>query len=182
MFSMQELFKGGHITETALLAISCDLAETEELQLILSHIGSCEECRERFILDMETNLLPEEEIPQMEQSVLYLIEEEKEKQAEKKNRFRFVQITKLAIAVCLTMVMFTGLALMSGGEGQLLHMASQRPKQDISLTDNQQRYEEEEKNRNSRPGEQILSFTQNLYNNFFDFAKGLSNTRKQPSE
>lgn len=169
MFSVQELFKGGHITDTALLAISCDLLELEEKQLLLSHIGSCEECRAAFILDMETDLMEDELVPQLEQSMLFLMEEEKKLQEEKKNRFRFVQITKLAIAVCLTLVMFTGLALVSyGGDGQLQY-AGQRQ----MSTDVRKDIKTLEKEKKIGPGEQLLNFTQGLYNSFYNFSKGI---------
>lgn len=81
----------------------------EDRVLLLSHLESCRECMSRFLDTLEEGCLltPPEGL---EDRVAAAVAEESVRQTEgrRAHRARILQITKLAVAVCLTMVLFYG--------------------------------------------------------------------------
>lgn len=115
-------FADGHLTEQAWSRLagtpdgsdpSCTGGGTalsdEDPILLLSHLESCRECMSRFLDTLEEDrlLTPPEGL---EVRIAVAVSEEYAKQTTGKRarRARVLQITKLAVAVCLTMVLFYG--------------------------------------------------------------------------
>lgn len=95
-------FQSGHLTAAALFSLECGgLSEAERL-LILTHLEQCPDCMERYLESLEGATLLEP--PRgLEEAIAGAVRDEY--QARKQKKVKLIQVAKLAVAVCLTMVL-----------------------------------------------------------------------------
>lgn len=101
-------FFNGHLTSLALFMLESDELNLDEKQLLLSHIGNCESCMNEYVdsLTEDSLIEPSESLTTRIMEAVYTENEEK-----KNSNIIAIQFVKLAIAVCLTMVIFFSGAL-----------------------------------------------------------------------
>lgn len=97
--------ENNHLKETAFLMEEQGMLTKEESYLFLCHIESCSECMGKYIeyVEQGAQIEPPSEL-------ISNISKEAKKVREKRNEKKtlIIQLVKLAVAVCLTMVLFFG--------------------------------------------------------------------------
>lgn len=99
----QEFFCHRHLTTDAYAALEADVLTLRDRELILLHLENCEKCMDSYLecLTEESLIKPPEGL---NERIMEAVICEPQKRASGSN-FRFL---KLAVAVCLTMLLFTG--------------------------------------------------------------------------
>lgn len=102
----KDLFnENGHLKESAFLLEEQGMLTDEESYLFLCHIESCDECGGKYLELLSASELTEPP-PELSDNIMAEIGKINEKRSDKK--ILAVQFVKLAVAVCLTMVLFFG--------------------------------------------------------------------------
>lgn len=101
----ETLFCNGHLTPLAFLLLESDALDDKEKELLLFHIIKCDKCMQEYTQSLTEELLIEPPSG-LEQKIIKAVEVEYEKK--RNSKILSVQFVKLAIAVCITMVMLIG--------------------------------------------------------------------------
>lgn len=101
----EQYFCDGHLTDAAFAALDEQTLTMPERELLLAHLESCPVCMERWLDGVAAQPLSEPPAG-MEERILDAVSREGAKR--KQGRIRVIQFTKLAIAVCLTMMLTVG--------------------------------------------------------------------------
>lgn len=100
----------GHFDKYIFTLLNHDLLAEEEKIDVLEHLDYCSDCMELY-LDSIDELCCATPDAALEPTIVSAIAAYKEDQKKKKRKITFFQSAKLAMAVCLTMVMFWGGAI-----------------------------------------------------------------------
>lgn len=103
-------FNSNHLTPVAYIMLDSEILSSQEKQLMLAHINSCDLCMERYIESLtEDSLLEPDEA--LSNTIMQNIGQIKDEMKEKSRKAIFFQFAKLSAAVCLTMGIFFSGAL-----------------------------------------------------------------------
>ncbi len=119
-------FQAGHITRDAFAMLEKGQLSPEEREQLLAHMQNCPHCMDDFMDGLTEDSLME--VPAgLEPRILCAVEEEDEKRKAREKKIIAVKITKLAIAVCLTMVLFTSgvFSYIGGAQQRMLDRQNQ---------------------------------------------------------
>ena len=106
-------FRSGHLTAAAFAMLDCGGLTEEERILVLTHLEQCRDCMDGYVASLvdDALLVPPEGL---EERIAGTVQEEY--LIQKKKKTKLIQISKLAVAVCLTMVLsLSGLFPLLGG-------------------------------------------------------------------
>lgn len=103
-------FKSGHLTSLTYIMLESGAFDTNEKQLVLSHLSSCESCMESYLASLTEDSLIEPSAELID-TIMDNIGHIKDEMKEKSRKSIFMQFAKLSIAVCLTMGIFFSGAL-----------------------------------------------------------------------
>lgn len=168
-------FENGHLKRLAFLALEEDMLSSNEKQLLISHINSCDECMNDYLSCLEKIEListPADFYRGLDER---LEEEKKSKVKNEWHRLR-MQAVKLVVAACVTIVIFIG----SNGFAGLSRGADERLQYEPPVTYEQKKNAEEEQ----KPEENFFyrcidSFQQGFFdiNNAFKSVIGKGDNR-----
>lgn len=157
----QRDYRDGHLTGEAFAELDAGELSVQDRKLLLTHLEDCIGCMDDFLetLTEESLIEPPDG---MEDRILAAVREEAGKQ--KQSRILLLKITKLAVAVCLTMVLFAGGVFQFAGRAAMLRQPD-RIEQQAQTAPRQ-----EERSRKNALG-QIFS---GINDGFIDFAKSFN--------
>lgn len=101
-------YKDSHLTSLAFLMLDNDELNLEEKQLVLAHINTCDKCMDKYIESLTDESLLE---PNSNLASKIINAIDSQEHVKKGTKVLTIQFVKLAVAVCLTMVIFFSGAL-----------------------------------------------------------------------
>lgn len=159
-------FQNGHLTPAVFEALQAETLPQEDRILVLTHLENCSVCMDAYLDSLAAGAILDP--PQdMEKEILSAVHAERTRR--KGAKVRRIQYTKLAVAVCLTMV------LSVGGFFQLQGRAASKPV----------KYEkpavEQEAVTPPKPGFSFDTFWDSINEGFYQFADffNFGNVREQ---
>lgn len=169
------LFHNGHITPLALLAQESDLLNSEQSQLLLSHLNSCDECMDSYLQSMdEASLMP---LPDnFNESIFSRLDEQRRETIANSKKLRAIQYGKLVVAACLTMVLFFGSAYLFPHGDRSANDLQMAPQSQISQQSPLiKEPKQPEKQEIEIPQDSLFEkITDGFYKGFYDFTNALN--------
>lgn len=135
-------FWNGHLTPEAFAALEAGVLSDEDRELILAHLETCADCMNDYIATLTDDALIEPPEGLEERIMCAVRAEQPQDSPQKKRKVLAIQFMKLAVAVCLTMVLlFSGVFDFIGNTSKNLAQRNAPIKMEQQVT---QRPEQEE--------------------------------------
>lgn len=101
-------FTDGHLTPAAFAALDEGILSDEDRELFLAHLENCASCMDRYIELLTDDVLTAPPDGLEDRIMEAVRAEQQQVEPSRERKILAIKIAKLAIAVCLTMVLFFG--------------------------------------------------------------------------